>query len=91
MQKAKEILNEHPYCVELARERASCGCWPAPNSPSDFLMWIEDEADTQADQGEQYPDENRKPYAAYLREVADLLRDTGVVPSTPPWELVDVN
>lgn len=74
--------------VSLANERASYGEWPVPESPADYLMWIEDEAEIQEAGAEAHPYEadTWTTYAIALRKFAADLRELGVTPSPKPWE-----
>jgi hypothetical protein len=94
------ILDEAESTIgvkSLARERASCGEWPAPKSIGQFLFWIEDEASLQADMAEveaDFPDGNEtrlQTHAQALREVADRLRDIGFTPAPAPWLMNEVS
>lgn len=73
--------------VSMAQERAACGEWPTPETPADFLFWIEDEEQIQRDLAEARPEEaeERAPYADLLHHYAALLRQAGVWPSCPVW------
>jgi hypothetical protein len=88
------ILDEAEDAIgvkSLARERASCGEWPIPQTPGEFLFWIEDEAVHQEDMTEVEAEllegnETRlQTHTQALREVADRLRDLGFTPAPAPW------
>ena len=88
---AGRILDEAEQCLEartLADERAAIGEWPAPQTISDYLFWIEDEAQYQADQIGTVAIDERKSQEAYTRALAGVaieLRGWGFKPSLPPW------
>jgi hypothetical protein len=71
-------------------ERAACGDWPVPETVSQYLGWIEDEAAIQEQQAADHPDErqDRLYQAISLRVIACALRCLGVQPSPLPWEVV---
>lgn len=84
LQKAEDT----DFLMSMAGDRAACGTFLPPATPSSFLFWLDDEAEIQEAQAETYPDEAEKRlrYAAVLREVADRLRDLGYEPSLPEKE-----
>jgi hypothetical protein len=69
--------------VSMARDRASCGEWPDPISPAEFLAWIEDEEEIQRDNAASSPAEAAEilPYAELLGHYAGLLRACDVEPA----------
>ncbi|MFZ6029746.1 MAG: hypothetical protein ACOYYS_18695 [Chloroflexota bacterium] len=74
----------------LARELAGSGELTPPRTASEFLYWIEYEASFQEDIAEIESDLLDGKAAAYrqraqaLRDVAEHVRDLGIVPAPPP-------
>jgi hypothetical protein len=77
------IAEKHIGAVSMARDRASCGEWPDPVSPAEFMAWIEDEEQIQRDNAASSPAEAAEmlPYAETLGHYAALLRACGVQPA----------
>lgn len=77
------IAEKQGGAVSIARDRASCGEWPDPVSPAEFLAWIEDEEEIQRDIAKDSPAEaaERLPHAEILGHYAGLLRAAGVEPA----------
>ena len=66
----------------IAKKRADYGNWDQPETITDFLLWVEDEAKLQEALGED------PIYAKALRGVANEIRALGFVPSSPPGEQI---
>lgn len=86
----EEILMEAEETVgaiSMARDRASCGEWPMPMSPEDYVSWIIDEAELQEEQAATHPEEadERLPYAKALRDISARLQAAGVRLVPMPW------
>jgi hypothetical protein len=88
--KAWKVLieaNNELGVMDMARERAACGEWPQPETPGDYLAWIEDEATIQEEQAAAEIDwipgafQERMTYANALRTVARKLRSLSVQPA----------
>ena len=88
---AGRILDDAEQYLEartVADERAAIGAWPAPQTISDYLFWIEDETQVQTDRIRSIAIEERKSQEAYARALAGVaieLRGWGFEPSLPPW------
>lgn len=64
----------------MVEDRAACGGWPKPETAGDYMAYILDEAEVQADNGE-------GGYALMLRSIAIVLQNTYcITPSKLPWE-----
>lgn len=93
--RAWEVLHEveiTDFQMSMAEERAACGGLSAPATISDYLFWLEDEAEIQEAQAEMFPDEeeSERPtlYATRLRTTAEMLRELGFSPTPPEYETV---
>jgi len=87
---AWQILQEAEDAFEaksVARERAANGEWPAPQSISDFLMWIQDEWEIQDRLVAECPKECDLVYASALLNLVEELHALGFEPSPAPWQL----
>lgn len=75
----------------MAEDRAACGGLHAPSTVSDYLFWLEDEAEIQEANFESLPDMYREvpPYIAVLRDFAARLRDLGFSYESTPFEEAD--
>jgi hypothetical protein len=72
--------------VEWVRSRAYVHDWPIPVTASDFLAWFEDEAERQAREMAENPEQwEREPFLRVLREVSQRLRALGVKAGALPW------
>jgi hypothetical protein len=79
---ANRILDEAEDAFDarnMARERAACGGWDPPETISNCLFWIDDEAALQEELGED------PVYARALRSVAVEIRALGFEPTPAPW------
>jgi len=88
---AWQILQEAEDAFEamsVARERAANGEWPAPQSISDFLMWIQNEWEIQDHLVAECPKESDLVYASALLDVVKELHALGFEPSPATWQLV---
>lgn len=92
---AWEILYEvemTDFQMSMAEDRAACGGLTAPVTISDYLFWLEDEAEIQEAQAETFPDaieaERHSLYATRLRTTAEMLRELGFSPTPPEHETV---
>lgn len=80
---ARKLL-ESAGVTELSRERAANGNWAEPTTIEDFLMYLEDEIDTQIAVARHLGD----PVPDYIREwetLATKLRAMGYEAAVPPW------
>lgn len=87
---AWQILHEAEEAFEamsVARERAANGEWPAPQSISDFLMWIQDEWEIQDRLVTECPKDGDLVYASALLNLVEELRALGFEPAQAPWQL----
>lgn len=87
---AWHILREAEEAFEalsVARQRAANGEWPAPQSISDFLMWIQDEWIIQDRLVAESPKDSDLIYASALLDLVEELRALGFEPSPAPWQL----
>jgi len=85
---AWQILQEAEDAFEamsVARERAAYGEWPAPQSISDFLMWIQNEWEIQDRLVAECPKESDLVYASALLNLVEELHALGFEPSPAPW------
>ena len=88
---AWQILQEVEDAFEamsVARERAANGEWPAPQSISDFLMWIQNEWEIQDHLVAECPKESDLVYASALLDVVKELHALGFEPAPATWQLV---
>ena len=77
---------EEAFAVKsMAEERALCGGWPKPETIHEYLFWIEDEAQYQADHRLGTWQDEQRIYIQGLRELAQELRELGFSPSPAPW------
>ena len=72
-------------------DRAACGEWPAPQAEAEWLAWMLDELEIQADMlrdghGDEAENASRTAFAGVLSEAILTLIRAGVVPSPLPWE-----
>lgn len=93
--RAWEVLHEvemTDFHMSMAEERAACGGLSAPVTISDYLFWLEDEAEIQEAQAESWPDEEESErhalYAIRLRTTAEMLHELGFSPTHPERETV---
>lgn len=86
-------LELYPDVMAAIVDRAACGEWPLPETPSDFLAWIMDEVEVQQDMIRDTADNlectKRKDYIALLVWIGGRLRRAHVKPSALPWESGD--
>lgn len=91
---AWQILGEAEGAFEamsVARERASNGEWPAPQSIPSFMMWIQDEWEIQDCLVTECPKESDLVYASALLNLVEELHALGFEPSPVPWQLAMEN
>jgi hypothetical protein len=70
---------EEAWVMSMANERSGCADRPMPETPAEYLAWINDELEIQQDQLEGYPEEtDRKGYIELLTRVVSELRMLGV-------------
>ncbi len=93
--RAWDVLHEveiTDFQMSMAEERAACGGLSAPATISDYLFWLEDEAEIQEAQAECIPDEEESErfaiYATRLRTTAEMLRELGFTATPPAYETV---
>ena len=87
---AWQILGEAEDAFEamsVARVRAANGEWPAPQSISDFLMWIHDEWEIQDRLVAECPKDSDLVYASALLNLVEELHALGFEPSPALWQL----
>lgn len=89
VKKAWEILHEAQEkhsSMSMADERAGCGRWPKPVTPSEYLAWLKDEVRVQREQQQNNPDEtDRALYAEALENLIESLERAGTVAAVLPW------
>ncbi|OPY05599.1 MAG: hypothetical protein A4E61_00247 [Syntrophorhabdus sp. PtaB.Bin184] len=70
---------EEGWVMSMVNERAGCANRSMPETPADYLAWINDELEIQQAQLEAYPEEtDRKGYIDLLTKVVSELRVLGV-------------
>ena len=88
--RAWKILLRASDIVDGILDRAACGEWPLPETPADFLAWIDDERQIQEDfLADDIHEDERSQRGAYVRRLGEIfreLRDAGITPSRLPWE-----
>jgi hypothetical protein len=89
---ARRIMDEAEEAFaakSMAEERALLGNWPRPQTVSDYLFWIADEAQFQEEIAKDQLEggNDQRIYSQALHGLADELRDLGFIPSQATWEL----
>lgn len=75
------------YAMELAVNRAACGNWALPETPSDLLAWAIDELNVHISQLESNPSEFDLIGTIKILTAAVLfLYKQGYRPAALPWE-----